>query len=208
MDDAWFAVYEKNAESNLPYHSMSCWTEDGFLELFDVTFKLVENLDEVVSVLDVGSGPGVYCNEFFKRGFSVEGVDYSPAVINKAKLLFPKITFKVGSAYNLDYENNSFDLVTCIGVLQCVLEPEKIISELARVSKKYILISTLLRQRKLDDPMRYFKKKLETDTWPTRDYHPSEIEDLLINQGFSVTTILKNKNKLIKDGFFIVATKL
>lgn len=207
MDDAWKKVYEENAKKDLPIHAMSCWTEGGFNELFKVTFGLVKKIRGVKSVLDVGCGPGVYCAEFNRRGFSVVGVDYASSVIDKAKKDFPHLKFVVGSAYELPFGDNSFDLVSCIGVLQCVYYPEKIIKELCRVSKKHVIVSTLLRNKKLAEPLRFLKKKLETDAWPTRDYHPSELEELFEEHGFFVKTILKNKQNLISDGFFIVATK-
>ena len=207
MDGAWRRVYDNNSCKNLPIHSMSCWTEQGFNELFKVTFSLIKNLKGVSSVLDVGCGPGVYCAELARRKFNVKGVDYSEGVIAKARCDFPEITFDVGSAYNLPYGDNSFDLVLCIGVLQCSYDADKILLELARTSKKYIIISTLLRQRKLLEPLRLLHKKLETDSWPTRDFHPSEIEEVLQNAGYNTTLILNHKDKLIQDGFFVVATK-
>ena len=207
MDGAWRRVYDNNSCKNLPIHSMSCWTEQGFNELFKVTFSLIKNLKGVSSVLDVGCGPGVYCAEFHKQGFDVVGVDYAENVIKKASKDNPSVKFVVGDAYDLPFNDAEFDLVSCVGVLQCVYEPEKIVKELTRVSKKYVLVSTLLRQKKLDDPLRFLHKKLETDDWPTKDYHPAELEVLFEREGFHVTTILKSNNSLITDGFFIIATK-
>jgi SAM-dependent methyltransferase len=207
MDDAWRRVYDDNSCKDLPIHSMSCWTEQGFNELFKVTFSLLKNLKGITSVLDVGCGPGFYCAELARRGFNVRGIDYSKGVICKAKKDFPKIIFDAGSAYNLPYSDKSFDLILCIGLLQCAYDANKILRELARTSKKYIILSTLLRKKKFEEPLRLLHKKLETDSWPTRDFHPSEIEEILHEEGYQTTTILKHNNKLIQDGFFIIATK-
>lgn len=207
MDDAWQKIYDENAKRDIPIHTMSCWSEEGFQELFKITFKLIKKLKNVKTVLDVGCGPGAYCAELHKKGYDVTGIDYSKNVIDRAKKEHLKMNFDVGSAYNLPYKNESFDLVICIGLLQCVYDAEKVIDELARTAKKHIIISTLLRERKLEEPIKLLNKKLEKDTWPTRDYHPSEIEDMLDRQGYITTTITKHKHKLINDGFFIIATK-
>ncbi len=207
MDKSWKKIYDDNALKDLPDYSASCWTEDGFLELFKVCFKIVSKLKNVKSVLDVGCGFGSYCAEFKRRGFSVVGLDYAKNVVAEAALKNPEIKFVEGDAYNLPFDDNSFDLVVCIGVLQCVYDSDKIIKELCRVSKKYVLVSTLLRRQKLDKPLRVLEKKLETDSWPTRDYHPSDLEVLFVDEGFFVTNTLSNKGSLIKDGFFTLATK-
>lgn len=207
MDNVWRNIYDENALRDVPPHTMSCWSEDGFEELFKITFNIIKDLTNIKTVLDVGCGPGEYCAELHKQGFNVTGIDYAKNVITKAKNTHPQIKFEVGTAYALPYEDNSFDLVICIGVLQCVYDSEKLIKELARVSKKYIIISTLLRRTKLENPQEALKQKLKKDTWPTREYHPTEIETPLEREGYSTKTITKNKKKPIKDGFFTLATK-
>lgn len=207
MDDAWKKVYEDNASKNLPNHAISCWSEEGFRELFNFTFFLAKKLKNVKTVLDIGCGPGAYCAEFHRKGYSCVGVDYSKKVIDLASKNHPEIKFLEADAYNLPFSNSSFDLVLCIGVLQCVYHPEKVIKELTRVSGKYVILSTLYRRQKLENPERLLKKKLETDSWPTRDYHPSELEVLFEKRGFNVSIFTKNKNSLLKDGFFVIATK-
>ncbi|MCC7574223.1 class I SAM-dependent methyltransferase [Candidatus Woesearchaeota archaeon] len=207
MDEAWKKIYQENATKEIPIHTMSCWTEEGFQELFKITFKIVKKLKNIKTVLDVGCGPGEYCAEFHRKGYEITGIDYAENVIKQAQKKHPDIKFIVGNAYKLPFKDQEFDLITCIGVLQCVYEPEKIINELTRVSKKHIIISTLLRQKKLENPIRLLQKKLETDNWPTRDYHPSEIQEILEKKGYITTLILKNNKQLIKDGFFIIATK-
>jgi ubiquinone/menaquinone biosynthesis C-methylase UbiE len=207
MDEAWREIYEENATKDIPIHEMSCWTEQGFHELFKTTFEILKNLKGVKTVLDVGCGPGAYCRELQKKGYDPTGIDYAENVIKKAQKNHPEIKFFQGNAYDLPFKDQTFDLTLCIGVLQCVLEPEKIIKELTRVSKKHIIISTLLRQKKVDEPMNLLKYKLRTDAWPTRDYHPSELETLFEKEGYTTRIILKNKGELIQDGFFIIATK-
>jgi len=71
----------------------------------------------------------------------IEGVEYSKDAILLGKKLFPKLTFKQASAYELPYKDNSFDLVICTEVLEHLEEPTKAFKEMLRVSKKYLIIS-------------------------------------------------------------------
>lgn len=95
------------------------------------------------TVLDAGCGEGFTMDKLSKNGIGekIEGVEYSKDAILLGKKLFPDLTFKKGSAYDMPYENNSFDLVICTEVLEHLDEPSKVLKETVRVSKKHVLIS-------------------------------------------------------------------
>ena len=91
--------------------------------------------------LDVGCGPGL-TYEVLKRHWSLKytGVDFMPAMINFCKENFPKGTFIEGSALNLPFEDQSFDMVTCRHMLEHVIEVDKVISEMGRAAKNHVVI--------------------------------------------------------------------
>jgi len=95
------------------------------------------------SILDAGCGEGFTMDKLSKNGIGqkIEGVEYSKEAILLGKKLFPYLTFKEGSVYELPYQDNSFDLVVCTEVLEHLEEPSKVLKEILRVSKKYVLIS-------------------------------------------------------------------
>jgi len=216
MDEKWREIFDCKASLNIPEHEMSCWSKEGYDELLDVTKKIFFDLkksendsakNEIKNVLDVGCGPGAYCKFFKEQGLEVLGVDYSENTISVAKNKYSEINFKVEDGYNLSFDNKTFDLVISIGALQCLYDHEKFVNELIRVSKKFVIISTLYRQRKSSDPFKILAKQLKKDSWPTREYHPSELIELFEKANFKTKIIKKNGKKLIKDGFFVIAER-
>lgn len=97
----------------------------------------------IKTVLDAGCGEGFILSEFKKRnvGRSLEGIDFSEAALDIGKKLFPYLSLKHGDVYSLPYADSSFDLVLCTEVMEHLKDPEKVIAEVKRVSKKYCLFS-------------------------------------------------------------------
>jgi SAM-dependent methyltransferase len=207
MDDEWKKSYENRAKKDLPEHEKGYWTEEGYAQLLRITLRLVKKIGkEVDNILDVGCGVGRYCHELSKLGHKVVGVDYSEALVEEARKNYPGLTFEVDNGYDLKHEDKSFDLVISIGALQCLEDHERFIKELCRVSKKYVLVSTLLSDVK-HDLDKELEKLLKKDTWPTRDYHPDHLTDIFDKAGFKTDVILKEWESDIRDGFFIIAVR-
>lgn len=77
----------------------------------------------------------------FGVGKKIEGVEHSKDAITLGQKLFPNLNFREGSAYELPYKDNSFDLVVCTEVLEHLDHPAKVLSEILRTSRRYVLIS-------------------------------------------------------------------
>lgn len=94
-------------------------------------------------ILDVGCGEGFTLIKFgrSKIGKIYEGVDSSRDAIRIGKKLYPSLNIKSGDIYNLEYQDGAFDLLVCTEVLEHLKNPEKALSELKRVTKKYIVFS-------------------------------------------------------------------
>ena len=126
------------------------------------------------SILDIGCGGGHYLVSLDKAlevNFSYTGVDATPYYIKKAKEAFcsgksPKnphrtsTEFIVGDIFNIPLEDNHSDLVACSNVLLHLPSVEKSIRELIRVSKKYVIIRTLIgntsfRIKHIKEPEKY-----------------------------------------------------
>jgi len=71
----------------------------------------MENLNEVKSVLDIGTGSGLFAEQFAARGLQVTGLDANPEMLPAARMYVPAGIFHEGIAEKLPFPDGSFDLV-------------------------------------------------------------------------------------------------
>jgi ubiquinone/menaquinone biosynthesis C-methylase UbiE len=81
------------------------------MEVERVVNLALENLAGVKSVLDVGTGSGLFAEQFALRGLQVTGLDVNPAMLPAAQQYVPAGIFREGIAEKLPFEAASFDLV-------------------------------------------------------------------------------------------------
>jgi len=117
-----------------------------------------------IRILEVGCANGQDALQFLDDAdkYELVGVD-----IIDSKIPFPNFTFVQADASKLPFEDNSFDLVISIGLLEHIEPIEnlcKVISEMHRVGKAYVSVvpsvSTLLEPHavSLRWPVRMHKK--------------------------------------------------
>ena len=90
-----------------------------------------------LSVLDVGASTG-FIDEYLSHYFdSVAGIDIDDNAINHAVRAFKRenLSFAVGDAMALDYQENFFDIVICSHVYEHVPDADVMMSEIFRVLK-------------------------------------------------------------------------
>jgi phosphatidylethanolamine/phosphatidyl-N-methylethanolamine N-methyltransferase len=92
------------------------------------------------SVLEVGVGTGLAL-EHYDRRLAVTGIDYSDEMLAKARAkvrdrnLTQVKALSQMDARALDFPDASFDTVTAMHVISVVPEPERVMAEMARVTK-------------------------------------------------------------------------
>jgi len=110
------------------------------------TWRTIENsaaylspyLEQGLSLLDIGCGPGTITVEFADRlaPARVVGLDASAEVIEKARQFErDNLEFVVGDAYSLPFDDNTFDIVHAHQTLQHVARPVDMLREMRRVAK-------------------------------------------------------------------------
>lgn len=94
-------------------------------------------------VLDVGCSSGYYFDilDFYAPGkVDYTGCDYSADMLAMARRYHPELYFDEAEATTLPYPNRRFDLVLSGATVNIIEDWQKALSELARVSDRYLLL--------------------------------------------------------------------
>ncbi len=139
------SIYNRQADS--------WWDENGTLHLLKVMVNpwrvpyFADKLKECfgndlssIRLLDIGCGGGVLAEEFARLNCQVTGVDISAESVDVARAHAREeglsINYQIGSATQLQYDENSFDVVSCCDVLEHIDEWKQVLSEVERILKK------------------------------------------------------------------------
>ena len=112
--------------------------DENNLRRMKITTGLIP--DDVHSLADIGCGNGVFVNQLIKERptLDIMAIDRS-----ETALKFVRTNKKNGDIIDIPLSDRSYDCVTCMEVIEHlpITVYQKALSELARVSKKYIIIS-------------------------------------------------------------------
>jgi SAM-dependent methyltransferase len=125
-----------------PFDKRAHWERNHHRDETARIESTLEMLPEgVASLLDVGCGDGRITHRFAERVPRVVGVDAS-----EAALAFVEVEARLGPVDRLDFPDRSFDLVSCLEVIEHLPDGvfEACLAELARVARRYVLISVPL----------------------------------------------------------------
>lgn len=99
--------------------------------------ELAPNSNGSPKVLDVGCGGGFLSNYLAKEGLSVTGIDLSESslAIATRKDETRTVNYIKANAYEMPFEDGSFDVITSTDFLEHVDEPKRVLREVARCLK-------------------------------------------------------------------------
>jgi ubiquinone/menaquinone biosynthesis C-methylase UbiE len=110
------------------------------LEVKRVVELALENLTQALSALDVGTGTGVFAEQFAARGLQVCGLDANPAMLPAAQQYVPSGIFQEGEAEKLPFTDAAFDLVFMGLLLHETDDTLAALSEAHRVARQRLAI--------------------------------------------------------------------
>jgi 2-polyprenyl-3-methyl-5-hydroxy-6-metoxy-1,4-benzoquinol methylase len=97
------------------------------------------------TILDVGCGEGIVSERFARLlpQTRILGIDADTATLQDEwqRRRLDNLSFETGSAYELQLEDNSFELVCAVEVLEHLERPRDALAEMARVSSRALLVS-------------------------------------------------------------------
>ncbi len=130
-----------------PYHWM---LEKNLERLYtlrnDILLEFIENFDNK-KILDFGCGDGKVAYEILKNSngkVKLYGVDISEKAIRFARCLVPEAEFFILKDKKLDFQNNFFDIICCMDVLEHLL-PNEILRVLKHEGKFIFSVPTILK---------------------------------------------------------------
>lgn len=103
--------------------------------------KFLSGISKDVKILEVGANIGLQLELLRKMGFTnLLGIEVNEYAVEAAKKIHPKIDIIKGSAFDLPFKKNYFDLVFTSGVLIHIApkDVKKATKEIVRVSGGYI----------------------------------------------------------------------
>jgi SAM-dependent methyltransferase len=132
--------WNTQAEYLLNVRNKNPWYNEDYLNfLFTNVWKLTQ---KPCRVLEVGCGTGnvpLWLLPFLAQGSEYTGIDTGEALLAEAEKTFKKSPYKVkfqqGSAYSLDFPDDSFDLVLTRAVLMHLEKPQQALKEMVRVTR-------------------------------------------------------------------------
>ena len=137
FDKEWQSRFERFARNAAADHQVSGWSENGLSQRLALFKKLLQaqNVSAPSQILDLGCGAGTYVRFLANLGHWVVGLDYSLPSLSRAVAVDPRRAgqYLAGEAYELPFENDQFDLIVSLGVLQAVTHPERALDEMTRV---------------------------------------------------------------------------
>jgi len=74
-------------------------------------------------IADLGCGTGTLTRLLTDEGYAVDGVDFSPEMIRRARTKVPEATFVVGDAADPALERAAYDAIVCRHVLWAMPDP-------------------------------------------------------------------------------------
>jgi SAM-dependent methyltransferase len=97
-------------------------------------------------LIEIGCGSGYYSEVFgtlLPGNVSYTGIDYSDAMIARARAHYPSTSFDVADATRLPYQDGAFDIVFNGVSLMHIVDYRSAIREAARIAGRYCILHTV-----------------------------------------------------------------
>ena len=132
------------------------------------------------SLLEIGCGTGHNLEFFRELGLDVTGIDPSEPMLQvAARRLGPGAKLILGKANGLNFDDNSFDIVALITILEFIPDPTVALKEAVRVSRERVYIGALNKASILGVTRRVKGKFRKSIYNQARFYTIREIEGMM-----------------------------
>lgn len=143
-------------------------------------------------LLEIGCGSGYYVEVFealCKSKVRYTGLDYSKAMVARAKTRYPAATFVQGDATALDYPDNAFDIVFNGVSLMHIMDYEKAIAEAARVAKTAVIFHSVPVLDRHDT------------VYLTKYAYGASVAEIIFNRDYLFSLFARHKLEILQNWF-------
>ncbi len=122
------------------------WDNNGAFAGTAIAIKRILTENNLQNVIDVGCGRGWVVHHLRNLGIKADGMEYSKFAVENSVC-----NSKYGDLTEiLPYENNSYDLVNCQGILSHLTEKSILnaLTELHRITKSILITNILIKEDK------------------------------------------------------------
>jgi len=160
--------FDKNAKNWQSIYSIKDLSSFLVQQRKDYVLDYVDslNLKRGARILDAGCGAGLTSLELLKKGFVVVGIDGSKNMVDLARKNCAKVglqgrtTFQVGDVEELSFEDDSFEAVIAMGLIEYLKWDRWALQEIYRVLKPdgflIVTVPNKIRLSYLLDPIYFF----------------------------------------------------
>jgi SAM-dependent methyltransferase len=134
----WDTLYKSQRVETMPWYNENF---DFDLEKELDERKIINNANDSIKFLDLGTGPATQAIWLAKRGFKVIGSDLSDAAINRAREIYANeenVNFIVDDILNSKLKDNEFNYIFDRGCFHVLLpaDRQKYIRKIKQILKK------------------------------------------------------------------------
>lgn len=155
--------------------------QSNYGTVFDFKDEMFAGLPSNARILDVGCGNGSRVKELRIKGYDSVGCEINSSWIDGDSILF-------GNSEDLPFDDNSFDMVLSVDVLEHLNNPLKAIKELFRVSKNKVVVQVTV----VTDST-YYEDPTHKVPWDFERWKREFAEFGTIVRTFNPTTIVMEK---------------
>ena len=138
--------------------------------------------------LDCGVMSGVTCGQLKKAGLKARyfGIDINRAILDHCRSLHPGARWELMSVADLAFPDESFEIVNCRHLLECLPYYETAVREIFRVARKHVVICMFQPPGEPEALLR--RQTADGYIWLNR-YAPAPFEALLDRLSSSVESV-------------------
>jgi len=159
--DAWY--FQKDIVKNYESYYQKKYKRADISEKA-LLKKLLDNLGETKSLLEVGCGTCHFTRWLESLGLDCYGLDLSDMMLKEANEVWSKGTLLQGDSSFMPFKNKSFDVVAFIACMVYMPDPIKVICEASRVARKGIIFG-LINKWSLPTLRRMIQVKMEKNPY-------------------------------------------